>query len=201
MKLYIIRHGETEWNTVKRMQGQTDIPLNENGINLAKEVGKYMKDIHFDYIISSPLGRAITTAKLITEGRNIPFKTDDRLIEMSFGKWEGCRITDPNVVPPEFDKKFHEDPLGCMTPPGGESFDDVLKRTKEFYDELCTTPEYKDASILISTHGAAGRCLLANFYEDKKDIWRGQIPPNCSVCIVEVKDGVGKVIEKDKMFI
>ena len=78
MKLYIIRHGETEWNTVKRMQGQTDIPLNENGINLAKKVGKYMRKIHFDYIIRSPLDRAKTTARLVTEYRDIPLITDKR---------------------------------------------------------------------------------------------------------------------------
>ena len=200
MKLYIIRHGETEWNTVKRMQGQTDIPLNENGINLAKKVGKYMRKIHFDYIISSPLDRAKTTARLVTEYRDIPLITDKRLIEMSFGRWEGCCITDPDSVPPEFNKQFHDDPSHCMAAPDGESFHDVIVRTKDFYDELCNTSEYKDATILISTHGAAGRCLLANFYEDKEDIWRGCIPPNCSVCIVEVTNGIGKVLEKDKLF-
>ena len=72
MKLYILRHGETAWNTEKRMQGQTNIPLNENGISLAKKIGSHMRNVHFDYIFSSPLDRAVTTAKLITENRDIP---------------------------------------------------------------------------------------------------------------------------------
>ena len=200
MKLYILRHGETEWNTEKRMQGQTNIPLNENGINLAKKIGSHMRNVHFDYIFSSPLDRAVTTAKLITDNRDIPFKTDDRLIEMSFGKWEGCRITDPDAVPSEFNANFVKDPLHCIVPPEGESFMDVITRTGDFLDWLCSVPEYKGADILISTHGAAGRCLLSNFYEDKEDIWRGCVPPNCSICIVEIKDGIKSVLEKDKIF-
>lgn len=91
-------------------------------------------------------------------------------------------------------------PYHCMRAPGGESFQDVLKRTEDFYQSLVQNKAYENATIFISTHGAAGRCLLANFYDDKEDIWRGGIPKNCSVCIVEVKDGVGTVLEKDKIF-
>ena len=95
---------------------------------------------------------------------------------------------------------FYNDPYHCMRAPGGESFQDVLKRTEDFYQSLVQNKAYENATIFISTHGAAGRCLLANFYDDKEDIWRGGIPKNCSVCIVEVKDGVGTVLEKDKIF-
>ncbi len=200
MILYIIRHGETEWNTAKKMQGQTDIPLNDNGLSLAREVGRHMRDIPFDLVISSPLQRARVTAELITEGRDIPFRTDDRLIEMSFGAWEGRCILDPEAVPPTFNQQFHDDPWHCQKAPGGESFADVIARTRDFFEDICHTPAYQQAHILISTHGAAGRCLLSHFYEDKQDIWRGCIPKNCSVCIVEVVDGVGSVLELDKMY-
>ena len=103
-------------------------------------------------------------------------------------------------LPPDFIDKFYNDPYHCMRAPGGESFQDVLKRTEDFYQSLVQNKAYENATIFISTHGAAGRCLLANFYDDKEDIWRGGIPKNCSVCIVEVKDGVGTVLEKDKIF-
>ena len=76
MILYVIRHGETAWNKVRRLQGQTDIPLAEEGIRLAKETGIGMKDIPIDLVISSPLQRALQTADCITEGRNIPILTD-----------------------------------------------------------------------------------------------------------------------------
>lgn len=62
MKIYLIRHGETSWNTLGRLQGRTDIELNENGIRLAKITGEKLKDVHFDLAIASPLKRAYETA-------------------------------------------------------------------------------------------------------------------------------------------
>ena len=109
-------------------------------------------------------------------------------------------VRDSKVLPADFIDKFYHDPYHCMRAPGGESFQDVLKRTEDFYQSLVQNKAYENATIFISTHGAAGRCFLANFYDDKEDIWRGGIPKNCSVCIVEVKDGVGTVLEKDKIF-
>ena len=200
MMLYIIRHGETEWNKVKRLQGQTDIPLAEEGIRLARETGIGMRNLPIDLVISSPLTRAVQTARLLTEGREVPIVTDDRVIEISFGDWEGECILDSDVLPPDFRKLFYENPLHCMCPPGGETFDDVRRRTGDFFDSLVANPEYKDKHILISTHGAASRCLLTQFYEDKDDIWRGGVPKNCAVTIVEVSGGVGKVLEKDCLF-
>ena len=102
MKLYILRHGQTPWNTKKRMQGQTDILLNEEGIRLAEETGRGMKDIDIDLVISSPLLRARQTAELVMAGRSIPLITDRRIMEMSFGDWEGESFLDSKVLPPEF---------------------------------------------------------------------------------------------------
>lgn len=70
MRLYIIRHGETQWNVEGRLQGQTDTELNENGIRLAKITAEGMKEIPFDLGISSPLTRAKKTAEIVLEGRN-----------------------------------------------------------------------------------------------------------------------------------
>ncbi len=200
MMLYIIRHGETEWNKVKRLQGQTDIPLAEEGIRLARETGEGMRDLPIDLVLTSPLTRAVQTAQLLTEGRDVPILTDERIIEISFGDWEGECILDSDVLPADFRRLFYEDPMHCMCPPNGETFSDVRRRTAEFYRSLVANPDYADKSILISTHGAAGRCLLTQFYEDKDDIWRGGVPKNCAVTIVEVADGVATVIEKDRLF-
>lgn len=200
MMLYIIRHGETEWNKVKRLQGQTDIPLAEEGIRLARETGEGMRDLPIDLVLTSPLTRAVQTAQLLTEGRDVPILTDERIIEISFGDWEGECILDSDVLPADFRRLFYEDPMHCMCPPNGETFSDVRRRTAEFYRSIVANPDYTDKSILISTHGAAGRCLLTQFYEDKDDIWRGGVPKNCAVTIVEVADGVATVIEKDRLF-
>ncbi|MBE5882155.1 MAG: histidine phosphatase family protein [Lachnospiraceae bacterium] len=200
MRLYIIRHGETEWNKVKRLQGQTDIPLAEEGIRLARLTGEGMRDFPIDFVISSPLERAVQTARLLTEGRDIPILTDMRIIEISFGEWEGECIFDSEVLPKEFRRLFYEDPMHCICPPGGETFADVCRRTGNFYQSLLSNPDYADKNILISTHGAAGRCLLSQFYEDKNDIWRGGVPKNCAVTTVEVIGNESCVVEKDRIF-
>ena len=108
MILYVIRHGETAWNKVRRLQGQTDIPLAEEGIRLAKETGIGMKDIPIDLVISSPLQRALQTAECITEGRNIPILTDERIQEISFGDWEGESLIDSTILPADYKKQFYE---------------------------------------------------------------------------------------------
>lgn len=89
MKLYIIRHGETDWNKQRRLQGQSDTELNEYGIRLAQITGEALKDIRFDHIFSSPLKRAYRTAEIIRDGRTVPIVTDDRLKEIGFGINEG----------------------------------------------------------------------------------------------------------------
>lgn len=87
--LYIMRHGKTEWNELHKLQGRTDIPLNEEGRQMAKIAGEKYKDINFDVCYCSPLVRAKETAKLVLEGRNVPIIYDERLREMSFGIYEG----------------------------------------------------------------------------------------------------------------
>ena len=87
--LYIIRHGKTDWNNRHKMQGRTDIPLNEEGRQMAEAAREEYRDIHFDICFSSPLIRAKETAEILLRGRNVPILTDDRLMEMSFGRFEG----------------------------------------------------------------------------------------------------------------
>ena len=89
MKLYIVRHGETDWNKKRRIQGQVDIPLNDFGRSLARKTAKGLSGIPFEVCYTSPLGRAKETARLILEGRKTPILEDQRIIEMSFGDYEG----------------------------------------------------------------------------------------------------------------
>lgn len=84
-----MRHGKTDWNEIHKLQGRTDIPLNEEGRQMAAAAGKEYQDIHFDICFCSPLIRAKETAQLVLKGRDIPVLYDDRLKEMSFGIYEG----------------------------------------------------------------------------------------------------------------
>ena len=89
MKLYLIRHGETDWNIVKRLQGATDIPLNENGEALARETAEGLKEIPFDMVFTSPLKRAYRTAEIVKGNREIPLIIEERIREICFGDYEG----------------------------------------------------------------------------------------------------------------
>lgn len=213
MRLYILRHGVTAWNKAKRMQGQTDIPLAEEGIELAVRTGKGMADVPIDVVISSPLIRAVETAECVLRGRklsgmkgngsmpDIPVLRDERIQEISFGEWEGECVLDSKRLPEGYMDRFFHDPLHIQQPPGGETFLQVRERTGAFLRELSARADYADKNILISTHGAAGRCLLSHFFEDGEDnIWRSGVPANCSVSIVELRDGAGTVLELDKIY-
>ena len=96
MNIFFMRHGETSWNTVKRLQGTTDIPLNQNGIELAKKtaVGMYQQGITFQRIYSSPLIRAKQTAEQMNAFSNIEIIEDSRISEFCFGKGEGVLFKD-----------------------------------------------------------------------------------------------------------
>lgn len=154
MKLYIIRHGETAWNVEGRLQGQTDTELNENGVRLAKVTAEGLKNIPFDLGISSPLRRAKHTAELVLAGRNVPLTTDDRLMELSFGSWEGlgCRANNFEIPSEHFDD-FYRDPFHFRPAGDGETIQEVCDRAEAFYHELTAKPELQDKTILIATHG------------------------------------------------
>src|SRR5579872_7049036 len=87
--LYIVRHGETQWNVERRVQGQIDTPLTEHGKEQAKALGNLFKTIHFDAVFSSDLLRAQRTAELITLEKKLAVVTSELLRERSFGSFEG----------------------------------------------------------------------------------------------------------------
>ncbi|MBS5823829.1 MAG: histidine phosphatase family protein, partial [Clostridium argentinense] len=89
MRLYITRHGQTKWNTEKRMQGFKNSDLTEKGINNAKKLGKALENIEFSRVYSSPLGRTMDTSKYILGDRNIEIVTADYLKEINLGTWGG----------------------------------------------------------------------------------------------------------------
>ena len=87
--LYIMRHGKTEWNALHKIQGRTDIPLNEEGRLMAEKAWEEYKNLHIDVCYCSPLIRAVETAQIVLKNRDIPIIKDERLMEMSFGDYEG----------------------------------------------------------------------------------------------------------------
>ena len=97
-------------------------------------------------------------------------------------------------------EKFFTDPWNFERPKDGENIQDILTRTKDFWEELIHDPALQDKMILIASHGCAVRALLHNVYNDPKDFWHGFVPPNCSVNVVEVTDGKAVLLEDDKVY-
>lgn len=201
MKLYIVRHGETPWNALKKIQGTADISLNEKGRELARLTGEALREIPFDFAISSPLKRALETARLILGDREVPVYTDRRIREISFGEMEGTSLLDGTggKFAEDFQLFFHE-PEKYRPPRGGESLAAVCERTGDFLTELLRREAYEDATILITSHGCAVRAMLQRFYPEGSGFWHGKVPPNCSVNIVEGRRGEGKLIAEDVIY-
>ena len=153
--LYVIRHGETDWNIESRMQGHTDIPLNSNGHNQAQSAAKKLKDINFDLIISSPLSRAIDTANHINNSKDVPIITDTRIIERSFGDLEGKT----NSVFSELGFSIHEllDYSINYDKYNIETLKALFSRIELFIDDIKS--KYQNKTILVSTHNGIAQVM------------------------------------------
>lgn len=180
--LYIIRHGKTDWNALRRLQGQTDIPLNEEGREMARKAATEYREIHFDECYSSPLIRARETAKLLLEGRNVPIYYDDRLKEMSFGIYEG--VQNSSDIPESPMKLFFESPQDYEGVEGGETFEELFARTGSFLAEVVKPKLLEGKDILIVGHGAMNSSIVCQVkgYE-LKDFWKEGIP-NCRLIVL-----------------
>ncbi len=204
MKIYIIRHGETELNKEGRLQGWIDEPLNALGVRLAEETGRALgrEGVHFDACISSPLQRAVRTAEiLLRESGNTetPITTDDRLRELGMGVLDGKSI-DPaagEVDPGHLHFLFH-DPWNMTAPEGGEDTQQVVERTQAFLRELAALDD--DRTYLVSMHGFALRAMLNCLYEDPQDFYHGHVPYNCVINIVESRNGQMKLVADDRLY-
>lgn len=193
MKLYLIRHGQTDWNRARRLQGRSDIPLNEWGRKVAELTREGLKDVKFDVAFTSPLCRAKETAKIILKGRNLPIIEEPRMIEVNFGGYEGesFDLEDENL------QFFFSKPECYRSVKGSETMQSIMDRVGAFYEDLVRNPAYQDSTILISTHGAALSALLCHIKGwPVCDFWKGGLHKNCGLSIVEVRDGNAEILEE-----
>lgn len=174
-QVYIARHGLTDWNLVPKVQGMTDIPLNEGGLKQANDLAENIKSqgLKFDKILHSPLIRAAETARIVAEKNNIPLKVEPRLIEQNFGKWEGWECK-PG------DKTFHMAKQQFMDNyENGESMMKVAQRIYNLLDELKNTDS--DETYLLVTHGGIARVIQSYFYDLTNEEFASFQLENCEV--------------------
>ncbi len=172
-----MRHGKTEWNKLHKLQGQTDISLNEEGREMAKEAAKMYRDVNIDVCFCSPLIRAKETAELVLEGRDVPVIYDDRLKEMNFGVAEG---TENSFDTPELPiNVFFWDPANYKPVENAESMEQLWERTWDImeHDILPLVKQGKD--VLIVGHGAMNSAIICQFRnKDVSHFWDEPID-NC----------------------
>ncbi len=167
MKLYIARHGQTDWNVEHKAQGHTDISLNDIGKKQAEQLRENIKGIKFDMVYASPLRRAAETAQIAIGDRN-KIIYDDRLVERSFGDYEG-KVINGWVEATGYDIGD----LKLNTNVGNvEPVKDVLARIKSFLDDI-KAKHGNNETILVVAHGQVARGFHHNIvgYDDDADWW------------------------------
>ena len=161
--LYIMRHGRTDWNAIHKLQGSADIPLNEEGRQMARDAREKYKDLKFDICYCSPLIRARETAEIFLGGRNVPILVDDRLQEMHFGAYEGIENLFEKPECPVY--KLFRDPAHYVAVNGAESIEELCTRSKEFIEEVLCPELINEKNVLIVAHGAFN-CSMIRYYEN-----------------------------------
>ena len=156
-KLYLIRHGETDYNNTLRFQGQIDVPLNQAGIAQAEKLAEYFKDIPLDAIYASSLQRAGKTAEIIGKAKDLAPVPTDALREMSFGIWESMNSGDIQKKYAREWKDFFANPANTKIPEG-ESMADVQKRVYPEVKRILDT--WPEGNIAFVSHGGVIRVLV-----------------------------------------
>lgn len=181
--IYIIRHGQTELNNRQALQGRSDHPLNAQGIAQAKAAASRLRErgIIFDRVFSSPLIRAVQTARIVAPG--VWVETDERLIEMDYGPYEGMDLTDPAPEVITFFSDFVHNPA----PQGMEPLSSVTARLGVFLEEIRTKAESQN--ILLSTHAIAMKGALEYLTPASQGSYWSRHIGNCTVYAAAVYNG------------
>ncbi len=157
--LYIMRHGKTEWNSLHKIQGRTDIPLNDEGRLMATKAYKEYKSLNIDVCYCSPLIRAVETAQIVLKNRKIPIIEDERLVEMSFGDYEG--IENSFAIPEcPINVLFNKPEEYLESVGGAETFAQLFARTGSFLKETIEPQLQEGKDILIVGHGAMNASII-----------------------------------------
>lgn len=178
--VYLVRHGETEWNKEGRLQGRTDIPLNEVGWKQAEACGKFLKTFHWDVMLTSPLKRAKQTAETINRLLQLPLYEIDEFIERDFGAAEG--LTMKEVMSTFPDRNY----------PNKESRSALQSRIYQGLQKI--NENYTGHHVLLITHGAVINMLFELLSDGK--VGKNKLKlKNASISSIRYDDGEWKIIE------
>ena len=170
-RIFLIRHGETDWNKEGRFQGQIDIPLNDNGKNQARKTFKFLKNVFFNKAFSSSMNRPYETAQIILQNnKDLKIEKIDSLVEISHGLWEGKLESEIREQWPNLLKNWHDKPEEVIMPEG-ESIKDVSDRSTSAFEKICLSQKENDLTLVVA-HDAVNKTLICNILGiNHSNIW------------------------------
>lgn len=190
-RILLVRHGETTWNQQGRYQGQVDTPLSERGWAQGRQLAKALSAVKLDACYASPLSRAFNTAKLCAELHDLTVTTDDRLLEIAHGDWEGMLADEVEQKWPELLCKWRTTVVDAPMP-GGEAIDEVADRSMEAFNDIARDNE--GGTVLVAAHDAVNKAVvcrvmgtdLSHFWQVKQD--------NTCINVLEWQNGVWRLV-------
>lgn len=183
VRLFLIRHGQTDWNVEGRWQGQADVPLNLNGLEQAEIMAQSAVRHSIATIYTSDLLRARQTAEALARHVGVPVIVEPRLREIDQGEWQGMLATDIETRYAQRFKDRREDPLG-VSPPGGETVHQVRERVVAAVENIRTA--HPEQSVALVSHGFA-IAVIRTHYSGKPftQVWQ-LVPKNSELIELEI---------------
>jgi broad specificity phosphatase PhoE len=192
LTLYLTRHGETEWNVQKRMQGWQDSPLTEKGRRDAVRLGKRLESVEFAAIYTSTSGRTVETAELIRGGRLIPIYHNENLREINLGDWEGKTHDEITEFDPIGYEHFWNKPH-LYSPERGECFMDVQTRAMNVIQDIVN--RHPSGNVLVVTHAVVLKTLIAYFKNmPLEKLWDPPFMHGTSLTMLQVENGTFELV-------
>ena len=186
MKLYIIRHGQTDWNVAGKIQGSQDIPLNETGRAQAACLAKGMERRPVNAIYSSPQRRALETARAIADRQKVQVFLLPQLVEISYGEWEGRTGEDILTTDRELYEAWWQHPA-TVAPPGGETLNQVDSRCRAAWDYIRS---HMTGDTAVVAHGGTLAHFIMHILEGQPDA-QEIVVGNASITTVEFDPETG----------
>jgi alpha-ribazole phosphatase len=184
VKLFLIRHGQTESNAQGRYQGSMDTNLTQAGVKQARLAKKYLSRVKFSNIYSSPLKRAVDTAEILVKGTGLKVMIRENLKELNFGKWEGLKFEEINTIYRQDYQDWLADPFK-NPPTGGENFGELIARASEEINKIVAeNPE--GSSIAVVTHGGVILSLIVKWLKIPSECWRSLIQRQGAINVVVI---------------
>lgn len=188
VRIILVRHGETAWNKEGKFQGRLDVELSDVGRKQAKKLAEALRDVHIDYIYSSPLKRSLETAELIAGWHSKEVVSAEEFNEINHGSWEGMHLEAVIDAHGELYDTWLNNPHEAKMP-GGEELENIRERAvRKLTEILALTPD--GTTVLIAGHDATNKVILCYALGmDNSHFWQIK-QGNAAISILEYDDGI-----------